>query len=380
MKRNSPLVWLLVAGISVAAVAVLVLSGGSTAPPFDVSSSEPDGYRAIGILLGEAGVDVSSAGPDAEALRAGPGEAVVVPVAQYLDDDQLDTVLASAESGATVVFGDSSGFFTIDRQELMRTPALPVPRGFCDMADLEDLEAVDDIAGTPAFASAGEQRCFDSGNGPVVTRDSMGSGQLVTLASPYVWANARLQPDKEEGGRALDNGPMAVALLGDRDSVRFVEARPAPGSSPSGTQNPIALMPLPVKMALLQVVGAFLLYAWFRGRRLGRPVHEDMPVEVAGSELVEAVGGLLRRSGTPASAAEVLRAQTRRDLSVRLGVPPTADPTPLVSAVAAKTGRMPQEVRNTLVDGRVGTPDELLVLSRALDDLHSEVLDARSRR
>ena len=38
---------------------------------------------------------------------------------------------------------------------------------------------------------------------------------MVTLSSPFLWVNARLQPRKEEGGEPLANGATAMRLLGD---------------------------------------------------------------------------------------------------------------------------------------------------------------------
>ncbi len=45
-----------------------------------------------------------------------------------------------------------------------------------------------------------------------------------------------------------------------------------------------------------------------------------------------------------------------------------------MSVVAERTGRSPDEVAATLLDGPVSSPEDLVRLSRALDDLHSEVL------
>jgi hypothetical protein len=102
-----------------------------------------------------------------------------------------------------------------------------------------------------------------------------------------------------------------------------------------------------------------------------------MPVEVAGSELVEAVGGLLRRAGSVGGAAEIVRADTRRTLAVRLGVPAEAGPEALVRLVAARTGRDPAEVGAVLVSGPVGSAEGLVLLLRQLDSLRTEVLDGQ---
>ncbi len=378
-----PVAWLGTLALLGIVVALMLLSGGGAPPPFGVDSAAPDGYRAMATLLADAGVRVESVRPeDLEQLGFGSDDGLVVPVPEYAGAAQLDAARAAASSGATVVVSGEQLFYPLEDRTLVRSPANPVSLGRCDMADLEDLESVDNISGNllalpSELDAAATEVCFADGAGALVTREPSGGGTITMLASPYLWANARLQPDKEEGGRALDNGPMALSLLGDLDSVTFVVAVPPPGVTPDGTRNPLSLIPFPVRLAMSQLVGAFLIYAWWRSRRLGRPVNEVLPVEVSGSELVEAVGGLLRRSGSTQHAARVLRGDLRRELSSRLGVPLDGDPTAMVAAISSRTGRDPDELGRLLYGSSVDTNSELVALSRALDELHSEVLDVQ---
>lgn len=381
LRGGGRLTWLALGVLGVLAGAVVLLSLGSDPMPFDVDSSAPDGYRAVGLLLEDAGVEVRSA-TSAEVVEGvgdgayGPGDAIVVPVGVWLASRQLAELRTAAEAGATVVVAGTEGVYIEHTDRLTRTAAVEVPRGACDIAELEHLRSVDDLAGSSVARGAGEQ-CFSLGPGSLVARDPVGSGSFIELSSPYLWANARLQPDKEEGGGPLDNGPMAVALLGDVDTVTFVEADPRAGVSPDGTRSPLSFLPVPVELALAQAVGAFVLYAWWRSRRLGRPVAEPVPVEVAGSELVEAVGGLLRRRGSPRSAAAVLRTESRRRFSSEFGIPAGAGAQVVVGSVAARCRRDPAEVRRILFDDPVDTTEQLIRLSRELDELHTEVPDVQ---
>ena len=59
---------------------------------------------------------------------------------------------------------------------------------------------------------------------------------------------------------------------------------------------------------------AALLLALWRARRLGRPVAEPVPVELAGSELTAAVGDLMARGHRREAAAAGLRDGVRRAL------------------------------------------------------------------
>lgn len=369
------------------AVAVLWLSSGGSPQPFDPSSSSPDGYRAMALLLEGAGSRVDSiASDELDALQGDPaGRSLVVPVADWLDPAQLERLEQMAVEGATVVLAAEDGFVPLSNRDLTRTPAQPVGRGYCTIEEFDGLEALDDIwfgvINTYPETSEDVERCFTDTSdlqslGALVTLRRVGAGRIVSLGSPYLWANARLQPDKEQGGEPLDNGPMAVALLGG-SRVSVLDAVPPPGTSPDGTSNPIALLPFNVKLALVQLGAAFVLYAWWRGRRLGRPVTEELPVEVAGSELVEAVGGMLRRHGSTSQAAIVLRERECRELASRLGVPREAGSAALAAAVASRCGRTPAEVHELLFGAQPESAEGLMALCARLDELHSEVLDVQ---
>ena len=187
-----------------------------------------------------------------------------------------------------------------------------------------------------------------------------------------MFVNARLQPDKENGGQPLANAALAVALLAEADRVVFVDPVPSAGVTPDGTQDPLSLLPLPVRLALAQLAVAVLIYLWWRARRLGRPPVEELPVEVAGSELVVAIGDLLRRRGSAQRSAAALRTETRRVLAARLGA--GGD---LARVVAERTGRDPAEVAAAL-DGTGAPPvtsdAQLVALARTLETIRQEAL------
>src|SRR5206468_2825944 len=73
--------------------------------------------------------------------------------------------------------------------------------------------------------------------------------------------------------------------------------------------------------AFVQLLVAFVAAALWRGRRLGRPVPEEPPVEVPASELVLAVGALRQRGRQRQRAAHDLATRARRVLADRMGLP-----------------------------------------------------------
>jgi hypothetical protein len=156
--------------------------------------------------------------------------------------------------------------------------------------------------------------------------------------------------------------------------VTFVDPVPSPGVVPAGATGVVGLLPTRVRLALAMGAVAFVLYAWHRAVRLGAPVRERRPVEVAGAELVVAVGGLLRRAGSPDRAAGVVRAEARAALRTRLGLSPDTPDAALVDVVATRTGRDRQAVAAVLLDAPVGSAAGLVDLCRSIDELRQEVL------
>ena len=116
-----------------------------------------------------------------------------------------------------------------------------------------------------------------------------------------------------------------------------------------------------------------MLVVW-RSRRLGKPVAEPQPVAVAGSELVAAVGTLLDRSGSPQHAADTLRADLRRFLGDRLGVPADAPAGALAAVAHERIGLDRARLEQALGDAPVDDDAQLVALAQLVDALRREVL------
>lgn len=399
-SRNGRGMWL-GALLLVAAVVVVIIAGsrGSDPVPFDVGSSAPDGYKALSILLRDRGARVRSTSP-ASLMGAGSnaGDVIVVADPDLLTTPEHRALLDRAQAGALVVLGatrrsggidqtddpSAGGFGFVPARVLADTPARPTAPASCDIERLNGLGPIDTAFAEPVEPSAmgsEARRCYGDIRGSFVVEARHGAGSVITLGSPYLWTNARLQPSKEDGGEPLDNAAMALRLLGPTAAgaapgvdIAFVDPVPTGGVAPDGSQSPLELMPTGVKLALAQLVAAFVLYAWWRARRLGPVVTEKMPVEIAGSELIVAVGDLLRRKGTPQRGADVLRSDARRDLSRRLGVPLDAPPGALVAVVSARSGREADRIAAILADGPIDSPEALVRLADSLSDIRQEVL------
>ncbi len=395
--RRTPVVLLVIAALAVA-VGIFAMSRSEPVPPFDVDSAAPDGWKAVRILLEERGVEVRTAPASvlsddnwtAGAVSDG-SDAVVMAVPSVATRAELDALKGLAKEGTLVVFGEPLGLGDdyygaldmasyLDDRTLADEPASELDPGRCDMDEFDGLGDIDVAFVGPSTVDPETPQCYSHEGDAYFVRD--GGDRSYVMASPYLWANARLQPRKEKGDPPQDNAATAMRLLGAAESVTFIDPVPSPGVAPDGTQDPMAMLPVPVKLALAQLVGALVLLVWWRSRRLGPPVHERMPVEIAGSELVVAVGDLMRRRGNPSRAAATVRAESRRVLAERLGMGPDPSPNALVRVVAARTGREPDEVGSALYGDPahpVGDTASLVTLVRNLDAIRQEVLDVVHR-
>ena len=131
-----------------------------------------------------------------------------------------------------------------------------------------------------------------------------------------------------------------------------------------------------LKAAFVELLIAFLVLCLWRARRLGRPVLEPQPVELAGSELVVAVGNMLQQARRRGQAADLLRDDLRRTLAERLSLGPDAPPEVVAEVAAARTGVDRQEILRALRQTEPPSDAELVVLAQTTEAVHQEVTHA----
>ena len=209
----------------------------------------------------------------------------------------------------------------------------------------------------------GARACFPRNDGAWLLVQPVGRGTVVRLGGAGALVNQEL-------GEA-DNGLLAASLLAptDRTTVRVLRP-PLPGGGDAGLGDLIAPR---VRLALWQLVVAFVLLALWRARRLGRPVTEPQPVQLPGSELVLAVGNLLQRARGRGQAAGLLTDDLRRSLAERLGLPASAPPDLVADTAAARTGIPRERALRALTPTTPRDEAELVALSQAVDAVRREV-------
>ena len=337
-------------GFWVAILAALLLVAVALGPPardgepLDPRSTGPDGARGLVLVLEELGASVSIG-----ERVPGDGTDVALVLTDRLRDDQHDRLLGWARLGGTLVVADpGSPLHQADRGFLggAVVDEGTIGQGLCDLTPLAGAGEIE-VDGAAAFErDAGATGCYGDEELAAVVAVPTGRGVVVSIGAPSLLVNDRFDE--------ASNAVVAAALLA-----------PAPGTTVAIVERAVAgsgddtladLVPDRVLDALLQLAIAFCLYALWRARRLGRPVAEPQPVQIEGSELVVAVGNLLRRSKDPDRAAALLRRGLERQLAGRSGVD--------------------RDALTEVLERPVRSDAELLALARDIDRIRQEAIHA----
>jgi Domain of unknown function (DUF4350) len=359
--------------------AVVVAIGGRRADegsPLDPASPGPLGTKGLVEVMKELGGRVVIS---PEAPAAGTEAALLL--SDDLTPGRRQELLDWVGRGGTLVVADpSSGVTAVEPVGSTRIGLLDAEiERRCDVPALAGVgrvaapggvvfEVPEGQGGSPGGPGApvvgAVQACYPRNNGAWLLVQSVGSGTVVRLGGASALVN-------EELGEA-DNGVLLASLLVPTPGTTVhVLQPPLPGGGGAGLGDLIAPR---VRLALWQLVVAFVLLALWRARRLGRPVVEPQPVQLPGAELVVAVGNLLQRAKGRSQAAGLLTDDLRRTLAERLGLPGSTPPDQVADAVAARTGIPRERVLRTLTRATPRDEAELVALSQAVDTIRREVI------
>jgi uncharacterized protein DUF4350 len=368
--------------LGLALVVAIAGRGPEEGNPLDPASTGPLGTKALVEVLRGLGGRVS-----VSADRPGAGTDTALLLSDDLTPGRRRGLLGWVARGGTLVVADpGSGVTRVRPVGSTRIGLLDAEiERRCEVAALGDVGRVsapggvvfevpgarggpgdrqggppEDQEGSPA---QGTRACFPRNDGAWLLVQPVGRGTVVRLGGAGALVNQEL-------GEA-DNGLLAASLLAptDRTTVRVLRP-PLPGGGDAGLGDLIAPR---VRLALWQLVVAFVLLALWRARRLGRPVTEPQPVQLPGSELVLAVGNLLQRARGRGQAAGLLTDDLRRSLAGRLGLPASAPPDLVADAAAARTGIPRERVLRALTPTTPRDEAELVALSQAVDAVRREV-------
>ena len=360
------------AALTVVAV-VAIGAGEGTDVPLSPRSHDELGTSAMVALAGEMGAEVDVA-DRLPALGSG-GPDVIVLLNDLLGDRQRTMIDDWIDRGGRLVVADPAS---------QLTP--PWVANFADVGDLApartltgrcEIDALDDVdvggieprnGGVLYDPGPRSATCVDDNLGAAyIVTTEQGEGTIVALGGSGVLVNAALA----EG----ENAPVVAALVAPEQGTDLLVLEPGALAGGGGGERTLGdLIPAGVERAIAQLAVAFVLYALWRARRLGRPVPEPQPVAVAGSELVAAVGNLLDRTRSPAHAGELLRADLRRFLADHVGMPAGTPPDVLASVAAQRTAVAEDSLRWALGPAPVTDDAGLTALAHTIDRIREEVL------
>jgi hypothetical protein len=369
--------WLGAAAAAVLTVIAVVAIGRDDGErALDPRSHARLGTSALVALAGDLGADVAIDDrlPDLSGGPAGATPDVIVVFSDLLDERQRDVLEAWVDDGGRLVVTDPGSALVPSPVASFTTVAdlgAPAAVGRCDVDALEgiDVAGVEPRNGGVLYeAEPSADACLGGGPGVgYIVATERGAGTVVALGGSGLVVNAALA----EG----ENAAVVGALIAPESGTDILVLEPVRLAAGSGGERTLAdLVPSGVKRFVVMLGVAFVLYALWRARRLGRPVAEPQPVAVAGSELVAAVGNLLDRTRSPAHAAELMRADLRRFLADHLGLPAGTPPDLLATLAAERTGADEERLRFALGDATVTDDAGLVALARTIDNIRQEVL------
>jgi len=360
--------------LGVALVVAVAGRGAEEGNPLDPASPGPLGTKGlVEVLRGLGGRVTVSAG------QPGTGTDTALLLSDDLTPQRRQGLLDWVRRGGTLVVADpSSGVTRVEPAGSTRFGLLDAEiERRCAEPALRDAERVaapggvvfeiPEGQGAPGNRPDATQACFPRNDGGWLLVQPLGGGTVVRLGGASALVNQEL-------GEA-DNAILLASLLAPVEGTAVqVLQPPLPGGGTAGLGDLIAPR---VRLALWQLVLAFVLLALWRARRLGRPVAEPQPVQLPGAELVVAVGNLLQRAKGRGQAAGLLTDDLRRSRAERLGLPPSTPADQVADTVAERTGIPRERVLRTLTRTTPRDEAELVALSQAADTIRREVTRVR---
>lgn len=330
-------------------------------PALDPRGTGPAGTAALVALVRAEGATVRLGGqPDGR-------DDVVLQLRDTFSGDAADGLAGWVRDGGTLVVTDPDAALAPARAPF-GTEVAEQP-GACALDALADVDRLRPGLPTAFAAEPGTTACFSSpaADGAGVVVRGRGRGLVAGVANSVVLTNDALDD--------ADNAVLARALLVPRRGVQVRVLDPNRFTSDEedvGDGTVLGALPLRGSQAVTQLVIAFIAWGLVRGRRLGAPVVEELPVPLPASDLVLASGHLLDRNGDTADAAARLRRAARRDLGVAVGLGPDPPPHELAAALEARAGVDRRLVADALL-APVADGDALVATSAHLDRLRREL-------
>lgn len=362
-------VFLLVVGL----VSITATATNAAGPPLDSANPAPAGAMAVAEVLRQQGVTVvatSSLDETREAISS-PGSTTlfIYDANLYLDDARLQQAIALA--GTVVLAAPDFGQLATAAPELAMAGYVDGKLSAdCGVAVVQRAGTVSGVGtGFRVVGDAsGVTPCLGSGDDVYsLIQLDRGATTLSVLGATGALTNESVVND--------GNAAFALGLLGQHETL--VWYLPGFGDVDAASPETLAdLTPAWVMPVIALLIITFFAAAFWRGRRFGPLVIENLPVTVRASETMLGRARLYEKSSARLRALDSLRVGCLQRLAVLCGLPRTATVDDVIAGVSGITRAQPGDIRTLLVEAVPSSDHDLITCSDALLTLESDVARA----
>ena len=355
---------LLIAITLVALMGTVFLSQmGYNSEPVGIRNRHGDGARALAQVLGDHGVSVREVTAD-EAATVGDDTTLVV----VFPSRMTDSVAKAIETRTNVVYVgleeeyDSSAPYLggLRAQRDWQDPRV-VTAG-CRSEAATRARSLSSSAYVISGSADGWELCFSDMGITYGYAEKVEDGRFRAIIPDSL--RLRNRAITNEGNAAL-----AINAIGRTPKVAWYSPKLTDTlghGTDIGTEAPF-LMP-----AFLLTIGACLIAALARGRRLGPLTPENLPIEVPASETIIGKARLMRSQRAYEHAATALRSASASRIATAVGVAHTADRETLTRAIEQR-GLLTSRSTALLWGPPPTSEKELVRLAHDLDALEKEI-------
>jgi hypothetical protein len=355
--------------LTIALITLSVSNATKSAEAMSATNPGPAGAKALVEVLRHEGVQVSvtsSLSATRDAIRDGNQTTIFLYDPNlFLTDEQVKEVFGLA---STIVVLDPT-YVMLEQISPDITPGPSVYGVHEADCPVDAAVAAEEITGDgTGFRIIGDdpavESCFGSG-GKVysLVRVESGTTTYTVLGATQALTN----------GVILESGNAALGLnlLGETENLVWY----IPGIDDLGGDIPTTAElspPWVLSVTLLFFVAVFVAAFW-RGRRLGPLIVENLPVTVRASETMQGRARLYEKASARQHTLDSLRIGTIARLAKACGLPVVATVDEVIAGAAAIAAMDPKEVAGLLIDDYPASDRDLVRLSDALLALEQRV-------
>ncbi|MFI5709690.1 DUF4350 domain-containing protein [Kribbella sp. NPDC051620] len=361
---------LLVTGLVVLGLLVLLIAGAArTSGPFSPDSADPAGAKALAALLENHQVEVTGTTAYEDAIDGSADKTLLIAPGGSLSRSDWEDIAMAGWGHVVLIRPGTRALELIAPGVLNASSTLPEDSRSPDCDLPAAVKAGTATVSGVSYSSAGASAaCYGDGIHHTLIRLETGGKIVDVVGSPKTFTNEYLADD--------GNAALALNLIGTNSEVVWYLPQYEDDGYDYGDDDDSdgpPLVPPDVRYIAWALAFAAFVVAIWRGRRLGPVVPEPLPVIVHAAETTEGRARLYRRSRARDRAAAALRESALGKLHTAHGIPRRAEPTAVVAAIAARTGRDPAMLYELLYGQPPLDDAALMFLSNQLDLLTLEV-------